>query len=80
MQITADDPADSSDSSDSPESPESPDLAIPGERYSFGVLASAQAQGDFEVLTERGRRVLWVRLADVEQGLPRLRALVEAAL
>ncbi len=56
------------------------DLPIPGQRYSFGVLAGAQAQGDFDVLVERGRRVLWVELADPDTGLPRLRELVESAL
>lgn len=56
------------------------DLEVPGQRYSFGVLAAAQAQGDFEVLVERGRRALWVELDDVKTGLPRLAALVERAL
>ena len=56
------------------------DLPIPGQRYSFGVLAGAQAQGDFDVLVERGRRVLWVELADPDTGLPRLRELVESTL
>ncbi len=56
------------------------DLPIPGQRYSFGVLAGAQAQGDFEVLVERGRRVLWVELDDPRRGVPELRALVENAL
>lgn len=57
-----------------------PDLEIPGQRYSFGVLAAAQAQGDFEVLVERGRRAVWVALEDVHEGLPRLHALIERAL
>ena len=39
------------------------DLAIPGRKYSFGILKRFQAQGDFEVLVERGRRVLRVHLA-----------------
>lgn len=38
------------------------DLAVPGAAYSFGVLARAQAQGDFAVLVERGRRALRVEL------------------
>jgi transaldolase/glucose-6-phosphate isomerase len=57
------------------------DVAIPGQRASFGVLSRAQAQGDFQVLAERGRRVLWVNLAGgVLPGLERLDAAVAAAL
>ena len=54
------------------------DLAIPGQKYSFGILKRFQAQGDFEVLVERKRRALRVHLGpDVKAGLARLRALVE---
>jgi transaldolase / glucose-6-phosphate isomerase len=57
------------------------DLAIPGQRFSFGVLKSAQAQGDFQVLAERGRRLLRVHLgADVAAGLAALRGAVEQAV
>jgi transaldolase/glucose-6-phosphate isomerase len=46
------------------------DVAIPDQRYSFGVVKSAQARGDFAVLAERGRRVLRVHLGvDVAAGL-----------
>jgi transaldolase/glucose-6-phosphate isomerase len=56
------------------------DLAIPGEKFSFGVLKQAQAQGDFKVLSDRGRRVLRVHLGkDVAAGLAKLRAIVEKA-
>jgi glucose-6-phosphate isomerase len=49
------------------------DVAIPGERYGFGVLRAAQAAGDFEVLESRGRRVLRIHLgSDVDAGLERL--------
>ncbi len=49
------------------------DLAIPGRKATFGVIEAAEARGDFEVLAERGRRVLRVDLgADVEGGLARL--------
>lgn len=49
------------------------DLPIPGEPYSFGVLKSAQALGDMQSLTSRGRRVIRLHLgADVEKGLARL--------
>jgi transaldolase/glucose-6-phosphate isomerase len=57
------------------------DLPIPGRKYTFGVLAQAQARGDFGVLAERGRRLLRVHLgADVAAGLGRLRELVRRAL
>ncbi len=48
------------------------DLAIPGHAYSFGVLKAAQAQGDFEVLNERGRRAMRVHLHDLDRGLAEL--------
>lgn len=57
------------------------DLAIPGQEYTFGVLKRAQAQGDFEVLAERGRRLLRVHLGpDVHRGLARLGEMVRKAL
>jgi transaldolase/glucose-6-phosphate isomerase len=57
------------------------DVEIPGQRFSFGVLASAQARGDFEVLAGRGRRLLRAHLGpDVPAGLARLRELVQGAL
>jgi transaldolase/glucose-6-phosphate isomerase len=53
---------------------EDPDsLPIPGLSYSMGVLARAQAQGDFAVLVERGRRAFWLHLSDPRAGLARLR-------
>ncbi len=55
---------------------EAADLAVPGQRYTFGVVKAAQARGDFEVLAARGRRALRVHLpAPVGQSL---RSLVEA--
>jgi transaldolase/glucose-6-phosphate isomerase len=55
------------------------DLPIPGQKYSFGILKRAQAQGDFEVLAQRGRRVLRVHLKpDGKAGLARLREVVES--
>lgn len=66
LQITADD-----------------DVAVPiaGQKYDFGVLKSAQAQGDFAVLAERKRRILRVHLGrDVRAGLAALAKLVQAAL
>ena len=47
LQITADD---------------AKDLPVPGQKASFGVIKAAQARGDFDVLTERGRRALRVHL------------------
>ena len=57
------------------------DLSVPGQKYTFGILKRFQAQGDFEVLAERGRRLLRVHLgSDVRAGLARLRDLVAGAL
>ena len=56
------------------------DLPIPGQKYTFGILKRFQAQGDFEVLAERKRRVLRVHLGpNVTAGLERLRETVESA-
>ena len=47
-----------------------PDLAIPGNRASFGTVQLAQALGDLDVLTERGRRSLRIHIdGDIEAGL-----------
>ncbi|MBM4014766.1 MAG: bifunctional transaldolase/phosoglucose isomerase [Planctomycetes bacterium] len=49
---------------------EARDVAVPGAKYTFGVVKAAQARGDFEVLAERGRRALRVHLgSDVAAGL-----------
>ncbi len=56
------------------------DIAVPGQRYSFGVAKAAAARGDFAVLVERERRALRVHLgADVAAGLHVLRAAVARA-
>ena len=66
LQITADDAA---------------DLPIPGQKYTFGVVKAAQAQGDLQVLVERGRRALRIHLGkDVAAGLKQLASAVELAL
>lgn len=66
LQITCDDDA---------------DLAVPGQRYSFGVVKAAQSRGDFQVLADRGRRALRVHLgADVAAGLASLKAAVDKIL
>jgi transaldolase/glucose-6-phosphate isomerase len=57
------------------------DLAVPGQKASFGVIKAAQARGDFDVLTERGRRALRVHLkGDLDAGLKMLDAAIEDAL
>ncbi len=66
LQITADDPA---------------DLAVPGQKYTFGVVKAAQARGDLQVLTERGRRALRIHLGgDVRTGLAKLASAMGRAL
>ncbi len=58
LQLTCDDPH---------------DLAVPGHRYSFGVIKEAQARSDLDVLAKRGRRVLRLHLgADPTAGLEEL--------
>ena len=57
------------------------DLAVPGQKLTFGVVKAAQARGDFQVLAERQRRALRVHLGkDVAAGLETLRRSVEQAL
>ncbi|CAN5552427.1 hypothetical protein BH18ACI3_BH18ACI3_19230 [soil metagenome] len=49
------------------------DLPVPGHKYSFGVVKTAQARGDFQVLLDRERRALRVHLgSDVKSGLDKL--------
>jgi transaldolase/glucose-6-phosphate isomerase len=66
LQITADD---------------AKDLPVPGQKASFGVIKAAQARGDFDVLTERGRRALRVHLkGDLKAGLKTLDHAIRQAL
>ena len=66
LQITADDAA---------------DLAVPGEKYTFGVVKAAQARGDFDVLAERGRRALRVHAkGSLPDALQRLGTAIKAAV
>ena len=66
IQITADDAA---------------DLPLPDRRLTFGALKGAQALGDFQALSARGRRVIRIHLdADTERGLADVRDAVEQAL
>ena len=56
------------------------DLAIPERPYTFGTLQQAQALGDYQALTQRGRRVLRVRCEDVGRGLEQLTQVIERLL
>ncbi|MFL6836276.1 MAG: transaldolase, partial [Bradyrhizobium sp.] len=57
------------------------DLPVPGQKASFGVIKAAQARGDFDVLTERGRRALRVHLkGDLGPALAALDAAISEAL
>jgi transaldolase/glucose-6-phosphate isomerase len=56
------------------------DVPVPGQKYTFGIVKAAQAQGDFQVLVERGRRALRIHLGkDVKGGLATLRSAVSQA-
>ena len=66
LQVTSEDPS---------------DLSVPGQPYTFGVVKAAQAQGDFQVLTQRNRRALRVHLrGEVKAGLARFGRVVMEAL
>ena len=57
------------------------DVAVPGEKYTFGIVKAAQARGDFSVLAARQRRALRIHLGkNVGKGLRKLSDLVCAAL
>jgi transaldolase / glucose-6-phosphate isomerase len=57
-----------------------PDLDIPGQKATFGVVQEMQAQGDMDVLAERGRRVLRAHLKKGGGGLAALASAVTAAV
>jgi len=49
------------------------DLPVPGQKYTFGVVKSAQARGDFQVLLDNERRALRLHLGDdVKDGLEKI--------
>ena len=53
------------------------DFVVPEQKYTFGVVKSAQARGDFQVLLDRKRRALRVHLgADVKSGLDKIFSLI----
>ena len=61
--------------------PDTTDLPIPGEPYTFTTLKQAQALGDFQSLSTRGRRAIRVDLgSDVLAGLKKLHEYVDEAL
>jgi len=66
LQITCDDAA---------------DLAVPQQKFTFGVVKAAQARGDFQVLADRNRRALRVHIgSDVAAGLAALQRAIQQAL
>lgn len=46
-------------------SPHGEDIEIPGEDFTFGALADAQAAADLQALREAGRRTVWIRLDEI---------------
>ena len=57
------------------------DVQVPGQKYTFGLVKSAQARGDFQVLADRGRRALRVHLGkDVNAGLSQMSKAIAEAL
>jgi transaldolase/glucose-6-phosphate isomerase len=56
------------------------DIAIPGNRASFGTVQVAQARGDLDVLASRGQRVLRVHLKDEKTGLAALARALDTAI
>jgi transaldolase / glucose-6-phosphate isomerase len=60
---------------------EANDLAVPGQKYTFGIVKATAARGDFEVLAERGRRLLRVHLGPhVAAGFTTLKDAIRQAL
>jgi len=56
------------------------DVPLENRKLSFGAVELAQAQGDFDVLNERGRRAMRVHLHDLSRGLGALADAFEQAL
>ncbi|MEO7026223.1 MAG: bifunctional transaldolase/phosoglucose isomerase, partial [Caulobacteraceae bacterium] len=57
------------------------DISLPARETTFGRIEAAQAQGDLEVLAERGRRLLRVHfLSGRAEGLARLARAIDHAL
>lgn len=59
----------------------SQDIPVPEHRYTFGLVQTAQALSDFEVLAKRSRRALRIHLAnDMKNGLVKLHEIIKQAL
>jgi transaldolase/glucose-6-phosphate isomerase len=58
----------------------SDEMPIENRKLTFGAVELAQAQGDFEVLNERGRRAIHLHLHDLPGGLDALGKAMEQAL
>ncbi|MEK7285810.1 MAG: transaldolase [Nitrospirota bacterium] len=57
------------------------DVAIPGEIFTFGLLKSAQAEGDFKSLAQGRRRIIRIHLgSDVAAGLNCLQQVMDTIL
>jgi transaldolase/glucose-6-phosphate isomerase len=57
------------------------DIEVPTHKYTFGLVITAQAQADFNVLVKRSRRILRVHLGnDVSGGLQQLFEQLQLAL
>jgi transaldolase/glucose-6-phosphate isomerase len=56
------------------------DMPVENRNLTFQAVELAQAQGDFEVLKERGRRAMRVHLQDPPRGLVALKNAVEQSL
>ena len=57
--------------------PHTADVEIPGEKFTFGVLADAQAASDLDALRAEGRRVASVVFDDTTDTTAGIAALVE---
>ena len=53
------------------------DVQVPDQKYTFGIVEAAQARGDLQVLSDRGRRLLRVHLTDVQAGLATLQSAIK---
>ncbi len=57
------------------------DLAVPGQKYSFGIVKAAQARGDFDVLVSRKRRALRAHITgNLQTGLKQLSDAISQAI
>ena len=57
--------------------PHDRDIDIPGEEFSFGILADAQASSDLEALMSAGRRVACITFGDTAGAVAGITELAE---